>query len=64
MKDQPTLTPFPIVRPVAEPGLQVVQNEEEDTSFICTEATRTKHKFTTRQGWLGNYDYAWYMSPT
>lgn len=28
------------------------------------EGERLKHKFTTRDGWLGDYDYAWLCTPT
>jgi uric acid-xanthine permease len=56
VKDQPTSTPSPIVRP------EGVLNEKEGTSFLRREATRIARKFTTRQGWLGDYDYAWYVS--
>jgi hypothetical protein len=54
VKDQPTSTPSPVV------SSEALANEK--ASFFHKEATRIKRKFTTRQGWLGDYDYAWYAT--
>ncbi|KAF9535162.1 xanthine/uracil permease [Crepidotus variabilis] len=33
-------------------------------SKLAQEARRVKHKFTTRDGWFGDYDYSWLCMPT
>jgi len=58
VRDQPTSTPFPVVRS------ETVPNEKEGASFFSREATHIKRKFTTQQGWLGDYDYAWLCTPS
>jgi uric acid-xanthine permease len=59
VKDQPTPTPLPI----ASHSEEALANEKATGSFFRREAGHVKRKFTTRQGWLGDYDYAWYAIP-
>lgn len=33
-------------------------------SALFAKGDRIKHKFTTREGWLGDYNYAWLCTPT
>ena len=54
VKDQPTPTPSPAVRS------GTLASQRARAGYIRGEASRIKRKFTTRQGWLGDYDYAWY----
>lgn len=56
VKDQPTSTPLPVVTSEA------LANEKVRANVFRREAIRIKRKFTTRQGWLGDYDYAWYAT--
>ena len=59
IKDQPTPIPEP-TSPAAAVRSGILANQRA----IRTEASRIKRKFTTRQGWLGDYDYAWYETYT
>jgi hypothetical protein len=54
VKDQPALAPSPVVRS------RTLTSQRAGAVYIHREASRIKRKFTTQQGWLGDYDYAWY----
>ncbi|KAI9447860.1 xanthine/uracil permease [Lactarius indigo] len=56
-KDQPRHTPSPSIRPDAQAHIS-----PSDT--IHTRIVRLRRKLTTRQGWLGDYDYSWLCTPT
>lgn len=58
VKDQPMSTPLPVVTSEA------LANEKVRANVFRREAIRIKRKFTTRQGWLGDYDYAWLCTPS
>ena len=51
-KDQPG--------PVPSPSFQ---HNSGRTSGFNSRLAHLKHKYTTREGWLGDYDYAWLCTP-
>ena len=55
--DQPQPTPSPSIGSNAQAHIL-----PSDT--IRTRILRLRRKLTTRQGWFGNYDYAWLCTPT
>lgn len=52
VKDQPGRVPSPTVHAVGP------------TSAVRRRLGRLAHKFATREGWLGDYNYAWLCTPT
>ncbi|KAI5121198.1 hypothetical protein M0805_005999 [Coniferiporia weirii] len=50
-KEQPTATPPPSTVPAR-------------TSGVAAKVRRTARKLTTREGWFGDYDYAWLCTPS
>lgn len=53
--------PSPTVAPSATDAVERSHEPAPDGIGRCIR--RLKHKFTTREGWLGDYDYAWLCMP-
>jgi uric acid-xanthine permease len=51
-KDQPGPVPSPSLAPA-----------HAHTTAFRSRLSYLKHKFTTREGWFGDYDYAWLCTP-
>ncbi|KAG7098704.1 hypothetical protein E1B28_000617 [Marasmius oreades] len=52
-------------RPLIETGRELSSRSANNASSrLCSRAGRIKTKLTTREGWLGNYDYRWLFIPS
>jgi hypothetical protein len=56
--DEPAPTPFPVV------SSEAPDDDKPKSSPLSGAVDRIRRKFTTRHGWLGDYDYAWLAAPS
>lgn len=49
---------------VSPPSLQAPEYASQDHQSLRSKARRFARKFTTKDGWLGDYNYVWLCTPT